>query len=124
VHGTTDADSQSHGLDLFFYSWRPHFQREPGLAVAAGRAVTAPEACLLPYTPPCRLVVLLLKDGIWLNWLPASLVLAGRAATPDTRDVCGTLDSTSLDLQAAQRGNVIRHKSGDMARGWRSLRGS
>lgn len=62
--------------------------------MAAGRAVTAPEvpAVLLLYMPDWRLV-LVLKLGM-PEGISDALVLR---ATPDTREVCGTL-STSLDL--------------------------
>lgn len=79
--------------------WLHHFQREPGLPVAAGRAVTAPDvaACLLAYVPPC-LLVLVLKLGM-CEISDARLL----PATPDTREVCGTLSTTSFPLQSSQQ---------------------
>jgi hypothetical protein len=79
-------------------SYTAYFQRDPGLPVAAGRAVTAPDVCLLPpYTPPCLLVAVL-KEGM-CEISDILLVLA----TPDTREVCGTLSTTSLALQDTKR---------------------
>lgn len=71
-----------------------HFQRLPALPVAAGRAVTDPDVpdALPPYTPPCLLVLLLLKLGI-CDTSETLLFLA----TPATREVCGAL-SASLGL--------------------------